>query len=197
MISTYNRSQVIKAVFLALAGVVCYLIAGMFFKYGLSMIFGGFHLPEVWIPWLLFAALMVISWSGYHQWQQGDGFKTYIESSLFHDLGDDSASAVWTDNYARRVTGPAYIVSQVCLGGPLFLLKALKHIQQRLTPEPELEARLQEVLTILRAANKWQAIVEYPQHRREILMLTQMRQIDFSAHKGIPRIKALLPTHGI
>ncbi|MEQ1748875.1 MAG: hypothetical protein ABL974_05600 [Prosthecobacter sp.] len=135
MVTDYNRSQIIKAVFLALAGVICYQIAWVFFKYGLTMIFGGFRLPMVWIPWLTLTALLVITGSGYRQWQQGDGFKTYIESSLFHDLGDDSASAVWTDIYARRVTGPAYIVSHVCMGGPLFLLKAWKHDQQRLAPE--------------------------------------------------------------
>ncbi len=197
MISAYNRSQIIKAVFLALAGVICYLIAWVFFKYGLAMIFGGFRLPVVWIPWLTLAALFVITGSGYRQWQQGDGFKTYVESSLFHDLGDDSGSAFWADHYARRVTGPAYIVSQVCLGGPLFLLKAWKHFQQRLVAWPGLEERLKEVLNLLRAANKWQSIDEHPQHRREILMLAQMKQIDFSAHKGIPRIKASPPAHGV
>lgn len=197
MVSAYNRTQIIKAVFLALAGVICYLIAWVFFKYGLAMIFGGFRLPVVWIPWLTFGALLMITGSGFRQWQQGDGFKTYVESSLFHDLGDDSGSAFWADHYARRVTGPAYIVSQVCLGGPLFLLKAWKHFQQRLVAESGLEERLKEVLSLLRAANKWQSIDEHPQHRREILMLAQMKQIDFSAHKGIPRIKALSPAHGV
>lgn len=197
MISAYNRSQIFKAAFLALAGVICYLIAWVFFKYGLTMVFRSFRLPIVWVPWLTWAALLVITVSGYSQWQQGDGFKTYVESSLFHDLGEDSGSAVWADHYARRVTGPAYIVSQVCLGGPLFLLKAWKHFQQRLMAEPGLEERLKEVLSLLRAANKWQSINDHPQHRREILMLAQMRQIDFSAHKGTPRIKASPPTHGV
>lgn len=197
MISAYNRDQIIKAVFLALAGVICYLIAWVFFKYGLTMIFHGFRLPAVWIPWLTLAALLVITASGYLQWQQGGGFKSYVESSLFHDLGEDNAGAVVTDYYARQVTGPAYIVSQVCLGGPLCLLKGWKHFQQRLVAEPGLEARLKEVLTILRAVNKWQSIDEHPQYRREILMLAQMKQIDFSAHKGIPRIKALPSDHGV
>ncbi len=190
MLAAYNRSQILKAVFLALAGVICYLIAWVFFKFGLMMIFSGFRLPMVWVPWLTVGALLVITGSGYRQWQQGGGFKTYVESSLFHDLGEDSGSAVWADHYARQVTGPAYIVSQVCLGGPLFLLKARKHFQQRLGAEPGLEERLKKVLALLRAANKWQSIDEYPPHRREILMLAQMKQIDFSAHKGTPRVKA-------
>lgn len=197
MISAYNRSQIFKAVCLAFAGVICYLIAWVFFEIGLTMIFGGFRLPMAWVPWLTLTTLLVITASGYRQWLQGGGFKTYVESSLFHDLGDDSGSAVWADHYARQVTGPAYIVSQVCLGGPLFLLKAWKHFQQRLVAEPGLEERLKEVLSILSASNKWQSIDEYPQHRREILMLAQMKQIDFSAHKGIPRIKASPPAHGV
>lgn len=134
------------------------------------MIFGGFRLPMAWVPWLADAALLVITASGYRQWQQGEGFQTYVESSLFHDLGEDSGSALWADRYARQVSGPAYVVSQVCLGGPLFLLKAWKHFQQRLVVEPGLEEKLKELLSLLRAANKWQSIDEHPQHRREILI---------------------------
>ena len=91
-IAAYHRSQIFKAVFLTCAGVICYLIAWVFFEIGLRMIFSGFRLPMVWVPWLTWAALLVITVSGYRQWQQGDGFKTYVESSLFHDLGEDSGS---------------------------------------------------------------------------------------------------------
>jgi len=197
VIAAYNRSQVLKALGLMLLSILCYAIAWLFFEIGLVMIFGGFRLPTTWIPWLTIALMGIITWTGYRQWQNGGGFKSYVESSLFHDLGEDSGSAVWADHYARRVTGPAYIVSQICLGGPLFLLKAWKHFQQRLVEETGLNERLQEVLAILRKANKWQSIDEYPQHRREILMLAQMKQIDFSAFKGTPRIKASPPSQGV
>lgn len=193
MIATYNRSQVLRAIGLVVLSVICYGIAWLFFEIGLVMIFGLLHLPTLWIPWLTVAVMGVITWSGYRQWKNGGGFKSYVESSLFHDLGDDTGSAVWADHYARKVTGPAYVVSQICLGGPLFLLKAWKHFQQRLVSAPGLEGRLNEVLAILRTANKWQSMDEYPQHRHEILMLAQMKQIDFSAFKGTPRIKASPP----
>ncbi|GEP40802.1 hypothetical protein [Brevifollis gellanilyticus] len=197
MIAAYNRAQILKAIGLIVLSIVCYGIAWLFFAYGLAIIFHMLSLSGAWLSWVAPAAMLVITWSGYRQWQKGDGFKSYVESSLFHDLGDDSGSAVWTDIYAHRVTGPAYVISQICLGGPLFLLKAWKHLQQRLTAESGLETRLQQVLTTLRTANKWQSIDEYPSDRREILMLAQMKQIDFSAHKGTPRIKASPPAHGV
>lgn len=55
-----------------------------------------------------------------------------------------------------------------------------------------LEARLLETLAVLRAANKWQPITDYPNHRSEILYLAQIGKIDFSTAKGVPRIKAHL-----
>ena len=196
MITPSSRTQILKAIGLVILGIICYGIAWVFFAYGLAFIFHMLSLSGTWLSWVAPAAMLAITWSGYRQWQKGDGFKSYVESSLFHDLGDDSGGAVWTDIYAHRVTGPAYMISQVCLGGPLFLLKAWKHLQQRLIAESGLEARLQQVLTTLRVANKWQSIDEYPDQRREILMLAQMKQIDFSAHKGTPRIKASPPSHG-
>lgn len=94
--------------------------------------------------------------------------------------------------------GPAYVLGQIFLGGPLFLLRGWKHWVQRLPDSPDLEPRLNHSLGILRAAGKWQSIEEYPDLKLEILMLALMKKIDFSAHKGTPRIKALSPIpHGI
>ncbi|HEY1049110.1 MAG TPA: hypothetical protein VGE39_05120, partial [Prosthecobacter sp.] len=105
----------------------------------------------------------------------------------------DTAGANAVDYHARRVTGPAYVLSQIFLGGPLFLLRGITHLKQRLPDEAGLEAKLHHTLGILRAANKWQSITEHPGHQREIVLLARMKQIDFSAHKGIPRIKASPP----
>jgi hypothetical protein len=191
MIAAYNRSQIFKGIFLLLGGLVCYWISWQFFWHGLGLVFRGFKLTAAYIPFIAAFALALITWSGYRQWQNGNGFKTYIESSLYHDLGEDSAGGVVVDYYARRVTGPAYVLSQIFLGGPLLLLRARKHFKQQLPNVTGLEQDLHQVLDALRAANKWQAITDYPETQREILMLAQMKKIEFSAHKGIPRIKTL------
>ncbi|SKA83972.1 hypothetical protein SAMN02745166_00966 [Prosthecobacter debontii] len=197
MIADYNRHQLIKAVLLAFVGLLCYGIAWLFFSYGLRFVFYSFKFDVSFVSGSVIVALGAISWSGYRHWRNGDGFKSYLESSLFHDLGEDSAHAVMMDCYARRVTGPAYVLSQIFLGGPLLLLRAWKHFVQRLPDSSQMERRLTDTLKVLQAAGKWQSIQEYPDLRQEILMLAQMQKIDFSAHKGVPRIKATANDHGV
>jgi hypothetical protein len=193
MIAAYNRSQMIKGALCLLVGVIAYLIAWFFFRYAIAIIFRSFDWPPLMPITFTVAILALISWSGCWHWRQGGGFATWLESSLFHDLGEDTGGAVAVDHYARRVTGPAWLLGQVFLAGPLMLLRGSKHFRQRLSTEAGLEARLHQALTTLRAANRWQAITDYPDLRREILILAQMGKIDFSAHKGTPRIKASLP----
>ena len=145
-----------------------------------------------WAIGIAIAALAGVTWSGYHTWKRGQGFQTYVESALYHNLAGaaDTGGAEVVDYYARQVTGPAFVLSQIFLGGPLFALRGWRHFQQLLPNEAGLEQKLHSMLGILRQANKWQAITEYPGQEREILMLAQMKKIDFSAHKGIPRFKA-------
>lgn len=193
MIVAYNRLQIFKGIFLILASIICYGLAWLFFKYGLTLVFHNLAVSVTWVPWLSLAALAAITWGGYRQWQKGDGFNSYVESSLFHDQEGDSGGEFLVHHYAHRVTAPAYMLSQIFLGGPLLFLRGMKHLKQRLPNEAGMEVKLYHALSVLQAANKWQPITEHPDLRLEILMLAQMGKIDFSAHKGIPRIKATPP----
>ncbi|MEN3942546.1 hypothetical protein WJU23_14700 [Prosthecobacter sp. SYSU 5D2] len=196
MITTYNRLQIIKAVLCLLAAVVCYVLADVFFHFGLTFVFHTFRWSYTAVPWLCGAALIGITWSGWRQWQAGLGFKNYAESPFFHDLNFESGGSLMLNHYAKQVTGPAYVLSQIFLGGPLMTLRAIKHLRERLPNPPGIELRLQEALLTLQRANKWQSIEEHPALKQEILMLAQMRKIDSSSHKGPLRIKASSP-HGI
>lgn len=195
MITTYNRLQIVKASLYFLAAAVCYVLAGVFFHYGLTFVFRNFRGSSAAIPWLSVAALAGITWSGWRQWQAGLGFKNYAESPFFHNLEYESGGSVMMSHYAHRITGPAHVLSQIFLGGPLMTLRAIKHLRERLPETPGMELRLHEALKTLLSANKWQSITEYPELKEEILMLAQMRKIDSSSHKGPLRIKAS-PTHG-
>jgi len=192
MISAYNRSKVIRGVLCLLGSLVCYLLAWLFFRYGSAMALHVFGFSTDWAIGIAIAALVGVTWSGYHTWKRGQGFQTYIESALYHNLAGaaDTGGAEVVDYYARQVTGPAFVLSQIFLGGPLFALRGLRHFKQLLPNEAGLEQKLHSMLGVLRQANKWQSITEYPGQEREILMLAQMKQIDFSAHKGTPRFKA-------
>ncbi len=198
MIAAYNTSKLIRGVVCVCASLVCFALAWLFFRYSATWILDSFRVSTSWAPWLAVGALAGVCLSGHATWKRGQGFQSYVESALYHNLpgGADTAGANVVDHYAHRVTGPAYVLGQVFLGGPILLLKGIAHLRQRLPNEAGLETRLHHALGILRAANKWQPITEHPALRREILLLAQMKQIDFSAYKGIPRCKAS-PPNGI
>lgn len=193
MIPSYNRSKIIRGIFCLLGSLFCYLLAWLFFRYASALVLDMFGYSTQWAPLIGVIALALITWSGFHTWKCGQGFTNYADSPFFTSLprwmGKAGAAAV--DSQTHRINAPAYVLSQVFLGGPLFALRGLRHFKQLLPNEAGLEQKLHAMLGVLRKANKWQAITEYPGQEREILMLAQMKKIDFSAHKGIPRFKAL------
>lgn len=192
VISAYNRSKIIRGLVCLLGSIVCYLLAWLFFRYASVFVLDMFRCSTQWAVGIGIIALAGVTWSGYRTWKRGEGFKSYVESSLHTNLSSsaDTAGAEVVDYYTQRITGPAYVLSQIFLGGPLFALRGLRHFKQLLPNETGLEQKLHAMLGILQKANKWQSITEYPGQEREILMLAQMKKIDFSAHKGIPRFKA-------
>ena len=193
MIKSYNRTQVWKASLQLLLAVVCFGLAWLFFHLAFQLVGSSFRISVFYRQLAEAFAMIGICVSGYMSWKSGGAFTSYVESNLFHDLGDSAGGGVAVDHYARQITGPAYLLSQVFLGGPLFLLRAIKSLRQRLPESRELEDRLEDMLKTLRKANKWQGMNEYQGHEKEILMLAQMKQISFSGFKGVPRFKAESP----
>ena len=193
MISRYNRSQLMLAVVRLVGGTVCFFLAYLFFRYVPAFISGqfGFPLTPAMAQVIAGFGLLAVALSGYRTWKNQGGLQSYHESAFYHDLSAaDSGGAYFTEQYIQRVTGPAYVLSQVFLAGPLWVLKAWTLFASRIPASNELEDRLGKVLATLKAANKWQSINDYPDHCTEILYLAQMGLIDFSASKGTPRIKA-------
>ncbi|TLD69621.1 hypothetical protein FEM03_16825 [Phragmitibacter flavus] len=191
MIRRYNRNQLIKAI-LALGGGILYcFITYLFFRYIPAYIasnFGSPLSPTVAIA-IGILGLAVAGISGYRNWKNRGGLQSYHESAFYHDLGESNGSAFMLDYYAHRVTAPAHVLSQIFLAGPLLLLKAGTLFSSMLPFSTDLEDRLAAALKALKAAKKWQSLDEYPDRQTEILFLAQMDLIDFSAHKGQPRIK--------
>ena len=192
MITSYNRIQIIKAILSLVGGAVAYALAFLFFKFAFSFLSSAFHLglSGSGVFALVTAALAVITFSGYREWKRGGGFKGYHESALYHDLGEDTAGAFVVDHYAHKLTGPAYVLSQTFLAGPLLTLRSLTTLRSLIPGDVELEKRLKETLEVLQQAGKWQSLTEYPDRVREVFYLAQMGKIDFSTHKGTPRFRA-------
>lgn len=130
-----------------------------------------------------------VFFSGYRTWKGRGGLFGYHESALYHDLGRHTAGAWVVDSYAHRVTGPAYVLSQVFLAGPLLFFRAATLLKSLLPPDRDLEERLERTLKLIRIANRWQSLSDYPKNQLEVLYLAQMDLIYFSAFKGPPRFK--------
>lgn len=192
MINRYNRSQTLKAVLLIIGGFLSCCLAYWFFRYipafvadrcghGLStnvcISIGIIGLAATWI-------------SGYKTWKEKGGLYSYHQSGLYHDLEEDTPGAWMVGLHTHRITGPAYILGQLFMAGPLSILRARTLLASRIDASPALEANLVSTLHILRTAGKWQGLQEHPGLRDEILYLARMELIDFSDHKGTPRFKA-------
>jgi hypothetical protein len=192
MIHSYNRSQTIKAVLLISGGVFYSWLAYLFFAYSGVFLDHQFRLqiPEIMHVCIGLAGLAGIWITGYRVWKSGGGLYSYHDSALYHNFGRASGGSFMLEMYAHRVTGTAYILSQIFLAGPLWILKAASLLYGLIPYSSQLEAKLEQTLAILRAANKWQGLGEYPTALKEILHLAQMGLIDFSAFKGAPRFKA-------
>lgn len=192
MISEFNRSQIVFGVLSLLGGMVCYALAWLFFRYGAAIVLHAAGLSTTAAPLVALVVLVGITFSGWRTWQNGQGFQTYAESALYHDLGGaaDTAGAHVVDHYMGKVTGPAHVLSQLFLGGPLLLLRGLHRFRRLVPNEDGLDQKLTRLLAVLHAANKWQGLSDYPGQEREVLLLGHMKKIDFSSHKGQARFKA-------
>lgn len=192
MIARFNLKQTLLALLCVLGSAVCYGLAYAFFRGMISLLaweWGHPLTPRV-ANLITAAVLLVITISGYRVWRRRGGFYGYHQSSLYFRLEGDSVAGVAAEYYVHRIAGAAYVLGQIFLAGPLLLLRALTLMASRVPYQRDLEMRMRYALNILRRAHKWQPLSDYPELRVEILYLARMGHIDFSAHKGMPRIKA-------
>ncbi|MCB1228148.1 MAG: hypothetical protein KDK99_20245, partial [Verrucomicrobiales bacterium] len=151
-----------------------------------------FHdeIPD-WGRQVLAVCLMLgVTWSGLRTWREESHFHGYQDSALRPDFNPAGGGGVVVEMYAHRITGPAYLLGQVILAGPLLLMRAVGRLRNWIAPSPELERDLKEMLETLRKVDRWQEITDYPGRERLILLLAQMGKIDMSRLRGVPRFKA-------
>jgi hypothetical protein len=193
MIGRYNRRQLAKALICVVGSAICWTLAWWFFRYvpAFAADMFGSDWSDRTTRWVAFAGMLALAWSGFRTWKSGGGLKGFHESAFYFELELDTAGAYQVERYTQRVTGPAHVLSQLFLGGPLLLLKACTLLSSLVPNSTDLESRLTETLSELALAKRWQPMTDHPRRREEILYLARMRLIDFSAHTSVPRIKAL------
>ena len=185
MIAAHNLKQVVLALVSFLAGILGFVLAFYFFRFAFAIVTNAFGLKGAATYSSAFAAVMLLitGLTGFFRWKSGNGLYGYSDSSLFINLDPVSGGAVATDRLANRITGPAYILTQVFLVGPLQLLSAYTRFRSIIRPDRLLDARLSELLNRVRAKNKWEGIFEYPEEEREVALLIRMGKLDFSRTK--------------
>jgi hypothetical protein len=191
MIRQYNLRELLAAGLCGLGSLAGYVAAFYFFRFAFRFVGGQFRVPALvaWSMELSALVLVLITIGGYFTWRSRNGFSRFDESGM-SNLVDPTVSggAYELDRAARRVTGPAWLLSQLFLAGPLFALRAHAHLLHRVPDDPQHEARLQQTLETLRRANQWQSLSQYPDAQAEILLLARMGILDYSPAKG--RFKA-------
>lgn len=192
MIRQYNKSQTLRAILYFIGGLACTALTFLFFRFLANHIAVLCrYSPPPSAAALIGVAGVAVAWfSGYRSWKNGGGLYSYHESGLYHDFGDETGSAYYMNFHAHRVTGPAYVLGQIFLSGPLAILKGWTLWNSRIPGSAELQSRLEKSLGVLAAANKWQGFTDHPEMEAEILYLAQMDLIDFSAREGVARFKA-------
>lgn len=185
MITAHNFKQTILAFVGMVIGILGFAVAFYFFRFAFGVATDAFGSEGIGRYSSAFAVvmLMIIACSGLLRWRNGNGLYGYAESSLFISLDPVSGGAVATDRFAHQITGPAYILTQIFLMGPLQLLTAWERMRSLIRPDPELEARLSELLARLRAKNKWEGPFHYPGEERELALLIRVGKLDFSRTK--------------
>lgn len=194
MIRAYNLKQTLLGIACIPAGWIGYLCAWWFFRHftGHALERFGYEAPESSLRIAAVVALGLISISGFRLWKRGGGFSSYQDSGLYHEMDLVSGGTAIADIYAHRVTGPAFLLSQLFLAGPLMWLRAFGHFRNRIRPDRALDESLERTLGMLRHINRWQSLAEHPGLEREILLLARMKHIDFSTARG-PRLRAYPP----
>lgn len=181
------------AILAIVSGLICSWLVFVFFRYVTTWAMGqfGFDLSVGTGRVIGLLGFIALFSSGYSIWKKGGGLTSFGESSLYAEtLASSSAGGAYVVNRKlSQVTGTSHALSQLFLAGPLMLFNAATRFSSLIPLNDDLEKRMSEVLEILRKANKWQGVEEYPGKEEEISSLIKVGAANFGVPKGVPKIK--------
>ena len=191
MIRDYNRRQILLGCLNLFASLLACAATYGFFRIVLHMVGESFHLDmsPVMQSLAALALLVVVIIAGIVQWKRGQGHEEYADSALNVQLEWVSGGAYMMEHYAQRVTGPAYVLSQLFLSGPLQLMKGISKFRSLIKPDAAFEARLVEMLGQVRLKKTWHPVVTYAGREKELSALISMDRLEYSPRKGTVRTK--------
>lgn len=191
MIERYNRQQLIHGLLNLVLGAVILWITWMIFRGVAWVILTQFwKKPPVPLDTVALALTGIIFVSGVVQWARGaEGYQVFKDTVFHASLEHVSGGSYIIDRYTRRVTGVAYLFSQLFLAGPWQVCKGVARLRSRLPNDPKLELRMREVLGWMRASGQWETAMKYRDNSEELGALIRCGLVEFSVTKG--RVKAV------
>ena len=191
MIERYNREQLLRGVLNLVFGAVILAITWLFFRVVAGVVMGGFWKQAPLSYETAATVLMTIVFvSGAVQWARGgESYRVFKDTDFYASLDHVSAGAFMTQRHVHRITGIAYVLSQVFLGGPWQICKGYARLRSRLPNDPKLEARMREVLGWMRTSGQWETAMKYRDNAEELGALIRCGLVEFSATKM--RVKAV------
>jgi hypothetical protein len=185
MIAQHNRKQIILTAVCLLVALFGFTAAFYFFDFAFRFAADafGWRAAVRYSRAFASAVLVIIGVGGFLRWKNGEGFYGYADSSFFTNFEPLSGGAIAVDRGLHRVTGPAYILSQIFLLGPLQLLSAYGHFRSMIPQDQALERGLEDLLVEIRSKKKWEEIVNYPGREKEVALLIRIGKLDFSRTK--------------
>ncbi len=187
MIVRFNRRQTLRAILALVLSVLSLGLAFLFFRFALGSISRSFDLDwegrTVVVGSILIVLLIFIG--GLFSYSRSYGHSELTESDLLLDSLDSSTGGShFVGHYARRITGPAYFLSQLFLAGPLQMGKAVSCLRSRIAVSRDLETDLVSTLAFAREKAMWHGVAEYSGREKYLSYLIRMGFVEYSSRKG-------------
>lgn len=148
------------------------------------------HLAEQrwWLPVGIVGFWSVLTTSGWRRWRAGQGFYGPADSMAFFDFNEENAGAWMVQNQTARLTGPAWLLSQMFLAGPIQALKGASLLRARLPDDVATELRLKDLLESVRAKGSWHPVDTWAGREEDISSLIRLGKLEFSSRTGRLRV---------
>jgi hypothetical protein len=191
VIERFNREQLIRAVLhFVLGGIILWITWWAFYWAAWLVMREFWKTTPVSVANVASALTGLVFVSGVVQWVRGGkGYQVFKDTPFYASIDHVSGGAFMMQLYTHRITGLAYILSQLFLGGPWQICQGVARLRGRLPNDPKLELRMREVLGWMRASGQWETAMKYQDNSEELGALIRCGLVEFSATKG--RVKAV------
>jgi hypothetical protein len=187
----FNRLQILRAIWAGICSVLGTLAAFGFFYMSSHQVWRFFSepapVPKAACLTIALLAVVLLFIEGLRRARAGKGLYSFLDSPGHLGLDWSSGGAVMVEmEVASRITGPAYILTQLFLCGPLQWQKMHDSISSIFPATEATSGELEQLLSDLEMQRGWQSLRKFDERQAVLKKLIDMELVDFS-----PRTKSI------